>query len=73
MNHFKFKTNINCQNCVDSVSTALESDKRIFAFNVDTNDPDKLLTVEGELESAEVIIKVGSVGFDAEEIPYNSK
>lgn len=70
MNHLKFKTNINCQSCVDSVSSALKSDKRIFAFNIDTNNPDKILTVEGELDSEEVIIKEGSVGFNPVEIPF---
>lgn len=70
MRCFKYKTNINCESCVDAVSAALKSDRRIYAFHVDTKDPDKILTVEGELESAEVIIKVGSVGFEAIEIPY---
>lgn len=69
MKLLKFKTNINCESCVDAVSAALKSDRRIYAFHVDTKSPDKILTVEGELESAEVVIKVGSVGFEATEIP----
>lgn len=68
MNKMKFKTNINCASCVGAVSEALKSDNRIFAFNVDTAHPDKILTVQGELDAPEVVIKVQSVGFEAEEI-----
>jgi copper chaperone len=68
MKTMKFKTNINCGSCVDSVSSALKSDHRILAFNVDTNHPDKILTVHGELSASEVAAKVSATGFDAEEI-----
>lgn len=68
MKTLKFKTNINCGGCVKAVTPALDADKRIRSWKVDTNDPDRILTVEGDIDAAEVAAKISSVGFKAEKI-----
>lgn len=61
----QFKTNINCGNCVRTVTGFLNEVKGIERWEVDTNNPDKILTVEGEEVTAdEVIEAVEEAGFD---------
>jgi copper chaperone len=62
----QFKTSINCGSCVKTVSGFLNDIKDI-KWEVDTNNPDKILTVEGESLDTELIIdSVESAGFDIE-------
>jgi copper chaperone len=65
----QFKTNINCGSCVRAVSGALNQEKRIVSWKVDTENPDKILTVEGDLSAQEVIEAVDMAGFDAALLP----
>lgn len=65
----KFQTNINCGSCVKSVSGVLNDLKTIDGWEVDTEDPRKVLSVHGENIKAENIIKtVYDIGFDIEEL-----
>lgn len=64
----KFKTNINCQNCIRSVTPHLNGKLEIDDWRVDTDNPDKILYVEGDLSEAEVIGLVEQAGFKAEKI-----
>jgi copper chaperone len=50
MNTLKFKTNINCSGCIGSVTPHLNAVEGIN-WQVDTTNPDKILTVETENES----------------------
>ena len=64
----QFKTSINCGNCVKSVSGFLNEIENI-QWTVDTDNPNKILTVEGEsLDQAAIIDAVESAGFDIEPI-----
>lgn len=65
----KFKTNINCGNCVRAVSGMLNQEKRIASWSVDTEHPDKILSVEGALRPDDVVQTVYQAGFDAEWLP----
>ena len=60
MKILKFKTNINCSGCVGSVTPHMNSVEGIKGWQVDTANPDKILTVETEEEtlSAEQITQV---------------
>ena len=63
----KFKTTINCGNCVRTVTPFLNELEGIQSWNVDTENPNKILTVETDSLKAEVIMEaVEDVGFDAE-------
>ena len=65
----KFKTNINCNNCIRSVSGFLNEVGEIKRWEVDIANPEKILTVEGDDLTAEAVIEaVEEAGFDIEEV-----
>lgn len=67
MKTLRFKTNINCSNCLAKVTLFLDRKEGINSWNVDTETPDKILTVETEVLEAEDILKtVKRTGFEAE-------
>ena len=64
MKTFKFKTNINCSGCVTGVTPFLNKLEGIN-WKVDTENPEKILTVETENHTKEEIIKaVKKAGFE---------
>lgn len=68
MKTFKFKTNINCGGCVSGVTPFLNQLENTD-WKVDTENPDKILTVETENVSEEEIIRmVKKAGFEIEMI-----
>jgi copper chaperone len=69
MKSYKFKTNINCNNCIKSVTPHLNEVDSIETWQVDTDNPDKILTVELEDDGnvSEVKEAVESAGFKIEE------
>ena len=59
-----YKTNLNCGSCVAAVKPHLDGDSAIKSWSVDTNDPNKVLTVEGEnLSESEIKRHVADAGF----------
>ncbi len=69
MSTFQFKTNINCGNCIRSVSGFLNEVEGITHWEVDTQTPDKILTVEGDLAMEAIIEAVEEAGFDIKAMP----
>lgn len=68
MKTLRFKTNINCSNCLAKVTPSLNQKEGIASWNVDLDNPDKILTVETESLMPEDIVKtVKRVGFEATE------
>jgi copper chaperone CopZ len=55
MKTYQFKTNINCQNCVNTVKPALDS-LQLERWSVDTSHKDKILTVLSDSVSYETIV-----------------
>lgn len=67
MRTLRFKTNINCSNCVAKVTPFLDKKEGISSWKVDTDNSDKILTVETEdLEEVDIIKTVKRTGFEAE-------
>jgi copper chaperone len=64
-----FKTNINCANCVRSVTNFLNEVEGLESWQVDTDNPDKILTVVGNVNAAAVVEAVADAGFDIAEQP----
>jgi copper chaperone CopZ len=65
----QFKTNINCDNCIRAVSGFLNEVSAIDQWEVDTENPDKILTVKGDQVSVETVVAaVEDAGFDIEEV-----
>ncbi len=64
-NVLKFKTSINCGNCIKAVTPFLDQVNGIQSWEVDTNNPDKILSVTSEGTTRdEVIAAVKQAGFD---------
>ncbi|MFZ9663673.1 MAG: heavy-metal-associated domain-containing protein [Bacteroidia bacterium] len=67
MNQIQFKTNINCGNCIKSVTPFLNALEELDAWQVNTDVAEKILTVETEISSQEmeqkVIAAVSEAGF----------
>ncbi|GAB2497474.1 MAG: copper chaperone [Cytophagales bacterium] len=66
MKTLKFKTNIQCSNCLSKVTPKLNEQNDISSWNVDLADPDRTLTVETEnLEPEDIKKAVLKAGFIA--------
>ena len=69
METLKFKTNINCGGCIAKVTPSLNETIGENNWQVDTQNPNKILTVSGtEVNKSEVIRAVQKAGFKAEEV-----
>ncbi len=67
MKKYQFKTNINCGGCIASVTPYLNANNEIKHWEVDTANPQKILTVETDNLSNEMIEQiVKKAGFKAE-------
>ncbi|MFD1467519.1 heavy-metal-associated domain-containing protein [Hymenobacter caeli] len=66
MQTLKFKTNINCGGCLKAVTPALNGAAAIQTWQVDTANPDKILTVNTDLSPAQVQALVEGAGFQAQ-------
>lgn len=63
----KFKTNINCNNCVAKVQTTLDGLVGAGNWQVDTNNPEKILDIKNlEVAAQDVTTKLKRIGFSAE-------
>ena len=70
MHILKFKTNIKCDNCVQTVTPFLNGLDQIDSWKVDTVSPDKILTIETRegLNPKEVIMTLDHAGYHAQKI-----
>lgn len=67
MSILKFKTNINCAGCISKITPFLDNQQGIDSWKVDTNDPDKILTVKSNGATKEdVEANLEKVGFKGE-------
>jgi copper chaperone len=65
METLQFKTNINCAGCIARVAPKLESTKGILNWKVDTANPNRVLTVETDNLSKDVVMAaVKEAGFN---------
>ena len=66
MNTLRFTTNINCVNCVRAVTPTLNGEPAIASWQVDTENPSKVLTVTTDLTETQVLALVADAGFQAQ-------
>jgi copper chaperone len=68
MDTIKFKTNIKCGGCIDTVSPHLNALTAVQEWTVDTNVPEKILTVKGDTRTItpQVIAALEKAGYTAE-------
>jgi len=62
----QFKTNINCGSCIRSVTNFINDVEGIDKWEVDTDNPDKILTVEGQATVEAIVEAVEDAGFNIE-------
>lgn len=63
----KFKTNINCNNCLNTVTPFLNQEMDIEEWKVDLEHPDRILSARLDGDDAEAVIQaVEKAGFKAE-------
>ncbi|HVZ96176.1 MAG TPA: heavy-metal-associated domain-containing protein [Chitinophagaceae bacterium] len=65
---YQFKTNIMCNNCIAKVTPFLNGNAEIKHWEVDIQNPQKILTVETELSDDKIREMVKEAGYKAEEI-----
>ncbi len=64
MQTLKFKTNINCGGCIKAVTPTLNREAGAGNWQVDTANPDKILTINSDqLSAAQVVQAVEQAGF----------
>jgi copper chaperone len=69
MKTVKYKTNINCGSCINSVTPFLNELENIDTWKVDTENPDKVLEVILEDDNEQVVTEaVVKAGFTIEQI-----
>ena len=69
METLKFKTNINCGNCIKSVTPFLNELDEVELWKVDTDNPDKILEVKVETGSEDLVLEaVKEAGFKIEKV-----
>ena len=69
MNTYLFKTSINCNSCLSKVKPFLDKDHRILSWEVDLENPDKILkVVSDECKASDIIDIVDNTGFEIEQI-----
>jgi copper chaperone len=69
MKEYTFKTNINCGSCIRSVTGFIEEVPGLQEWRVDTENPEKILTVKGDNLSKEAVVEaVEDAGFDIEPV-----
>lgn len=68
METIKFKTTIKCSGCVAKVTPFLNEALGEDNWEVDYNNPSKILTVVGENDKSKVIDAVERAGYRAEQL-----
>ena len=68
MEELKFKTNINCMGCIAKFTPYIQDQEGVESWEVDTTNPDKILTVTGDISPEEVEAMVKQAGFEVKEV-----
>jgi len=64
MSTLRFKTTINCGNCIKAVTPTLNQEVGAGNWQVDTANPDKVLTItSGQVPVAQLLAAVEEAGF----------
>jgi copper chaperone len=67
MKTLKFKTNINCNGCIAKVTPFLNQSEGISTWEVDTANPQKILSINTEsLNEGDIVAVIKSAGYNAE-------
>ncbi len=74
MRQLRFRTNFHCDGCVTTVSSYLRAVSGIVHWEVDLENPEKMLTVYGdEAREIEIMEKVREAGYQISQIADSEK
>lgn len=66
-NNYSFKTNIKCGGCIEKVKPVLDAATEISEWNVDTANPDKILTIKAkDISQEEIMEMIRNAGYKIE-------
>ena len=70
METLKFKTNIMCGSCINTVAPVLNKIPAIKTWKVDTTTPSKILSIETDDTQIieEILTSLNNVGYNAEQL-----
>ncbi len=69
MENLKFKTNIKCNGCLQTVKPHLDNISDLENWNVDLENPDKILSVNTKVDAEEsIIVAVQAAGYEISKI-----
>ena len=69
MENLKFKTNIKCNGCLQTVKPYLDNISDLENWNVDLENPDKILSVNTKVDAEEsIIVAVKAAGYEISKI-----
>jgi copper chaperone len=67
MERIKLKTSVKCNGCIATVTPYLDNLEGLENWNVDLNDPERILTAEiSGITAADVIAELQKAGYKAE-------
>ena len=66
------KTNINCGKCVAKVTPFFNENFAIKSWEVDTQNPDKILTIKGQITENQALELIEKAGFIVKETLQSS-
>jgi copper chaperone len=65
----KFRTNLKCNGCIQTVKPTLDNINAVASWSVDLNSPDRILLVEGDnLDELKIVDELKAAGYFAEKI-----
>ncbi|HCW06541.1 MAG TPA: hypothetical protein DGG95_04155 [Cytophagales bacterium] len=64
----KFKTNIKCDGCVAKVTPSLNEIAGESHWSVDLKDPQRILTIDSEMDEQKINLALNKVGYKAERL-----
>lgn len=65
MKKMQFKTNLKCSGCIAAVTPHLNEAAGAGKWKVDLSTPDRLLTVEADVDSDKIIQALAKAGYKA--------
>lgn len=66
MDKIQFKTNLKCAGCIAAVKPMLDKKAGEGKWQVDLSDPQRILTIEAQIEEEEVKALLAKAGYTAE-------
>lgn len=68
MKKLQFKTNLKCSGCIAAIKPALDEKAGEGKWKVDLSDPQRLLTIEADIDEDTIVTSLAKAGYKAEKL-----